>query len=161
MDNLSLKNFYKRFPNEKMCLIYLEQLRWPDKRVCPRCGSDRTYKYSNGKVFKCSSCRRQFTAIIGTVFMKSHVPLQEWFLAVGLSGSQGRGITSLRLSEYLGVTQKTAWSMLRRIRYGLTYGGCAEESHRDRGASLFESAEMFDDSIRKLTSVSLPADLHT
>jgi len=158
MNNVSLKNFYKRFPNEGVCLMYVEYLRWPELRMCPHCTSSRTYKYKNGKTFKCGSCRKQFTATVGTVFMQSHIPLQDWFLAVLLSVPQGRGITSVKLAEYLGVTQKTAWSMLRRIRYGLG-SEAASSFARKSEIEPFEADEVFDDHIRKLIAVSLPSDL--
>jgi transposase-like protein len=158
MDNVSLKNFYKRFPNEEACLMYLERLRWPEVRMCPHCKSDRTYKYANGKMFKCASCRKQFTAVVGTVFMKSHVPLQEWFLAVELCDPEGRGITSIRLAEYLGVTQKTAWSMLRRIRYGLSRED-REYAIRLAGSQRLEADDVFSGSMRKLAAITLPENL--
>jgi transposase-like protein len=159
MNNVSLKNFYKRFPNEEACLVYLEHLRWPDTRACPHCGSTKTYKYANGKTFKCASCRKQFTVMVGTVFMQSHVPLQDWFLAVLLSGPQGRGITSVKLAEYLEVTQKTAWTMLRRIRYGLS---CSEDENgaAKLRAGSFEIDDMLDEVIQILTTVVLPSGPH-
>jgi transposase-like protein len=122
MDNLSLKAFYQKFPNEETCLIYLEQARWPQGRACPHCGSIKTYKFKNGKLFKCGECKKQFTAKVGTIFTDSHIKLQDWFLAVQLLVSHKKGVSSVYLSEQLGITQKTAWFMLQRIRHAMSYG---------------------------------------
>lgn len=123
MDELRLKNFYQRFPNEEACIEYLAQMRWPEQRACPHCGSVKTYSFKNGKkLFKCSDCHKQFSVKVGTIFTDSHIPLQTWFLAVYLLTTQKKGISSIRLAEYLEVTQKTAWFMLHRIRYAMNYG---------------------------------------
>lgn len=122
MDELRLKNFYQKFPTEEACLEYLEKMRWPETRACPHCGSVKTYKFKNGKLFKCGDCRKQFTAKVGTIFTDSHIKLQDWFLAIYLLTSLKKGISSIRMAEYLGVTQKTAWFMLQRIRYAMDYG---------------------------------------
>lgn len=98
--------------------------------------------------------------MVGTVFMQSHVPLQEWFLAVLLSAPQGKGITSLRLAEYVDVTQKTAWSMLRRIRYGLRHEEGDDVGIRKLEAESFGVDSAFDEAMRKLVAVSLSADAH-
>lgn len=122
MENLNLKNFYKMFPTEQACLDYLESVRWPADRACPHCGSLKNYKFTSGKLFKCGDCKKQFSVKVGTIFTDSHVPLQDWFLAVYLLTSQKKGISSIRLAEYLNITQKTAWFMLQRIRYAMNYG---------------------------------------
>lgn len=122
MNELTLVNFYKQFPDEQACLDYLEQVRWPGERACPHCGSLKNYKFKSGKLFKCGDCKKQFSTKVGTIFTDSHVPLQKWFLAVFLLTSQKKGISSIRLAEYLEVTQKSAWFMLQRIRYAMNYG---------------------------------------
>lgn len=119
MDNINLIDFYNRFSNEQACLDYLEKIRWGDIRLCPHCSSEKTYKFSSGKLFKCGTCRKQFTVRIGTIFGDSKIPLQKWFLIIYLATSLKKGISSIQVHKYAGVTQKTAWFMLQRIRYAI------------------------------------------
>lgn len=116
MENINLIDFYNRFSTEQICVDYLEKIRWGETRSCPHCGSEKTYKFSSGKLFKCGSCGKQFTVRVGTVFGDSKIPLQKWFLIIYLATSLKRGISSIQVHKYAGVTQKTAWFMLQRIR---------------------------------------------
>ena len=86
--------------------------------TCPKCGEIdvKVYKLASGR-YKCASCRNTFTVRAKSVFEDSPVPLQSWFLAIYLCASYKKGISSIQLSKYIGVTQKTAWFMLQRIRY--------------------------------------------
>ncbi len=120
---MNLVEFQQKFSDEQACLDYLEKARWGDKAICPHCGSVKTYKFTSGKLFKCGDCRKQFTAKVGTIFSDSKVPLFKWFLAIYLATSLKKGISSTQLSKYIGVTQKTAWFMLQRIRYALEKSG--------------------------------------
>lgn len=122
-DKDNLITFYERFRDEQVCRDYLEEMRWPDEITCPKCGViGKAYKYSDGKTFKCAACRKQFTVRVGTIFEDSKLPLQKWFLAIYLATSLKKGISSIQLSKYLGITQKTAWYMLHRIRYAVDSG---------------------------------------
>ena len=118
---MNLLDFQNQFPTETACLEYLEQQRWANGRYCPHCGSYETYKFKDGRLFKCSDCKKQFTVKVGTIFSDSHVPLQKWFYAVYLNTSLKKGISSIQLSKYLGITQKSAWFMLQRIRYSMSH----------------------------------------
>lgn len=120
---MSLLAFQKQFPDEASCLAFLEEQRWPNGRYCPHCGSYKTYKFADGKLFKCSDCRKKFTVKVGTMFSDSHVPLQKWFYAIYLNTSLKKGISSIQLAKYLDITQKTAWFMLQRIRYSVEKAG--------------------------------------
>lgn len=115
MDNIHLEELAKKFSDEQSCIAYLEKIRWGEKRICPRCGSEKTYKFSNGKLFKCAACEKQFTVRIGTIFGDSKIPLQKWFLVIFLA-TNGRGISSIQVHKYTGVTQKSAWMMLQKIQ---------------------------------------------
>jgi transposase-like protein len=114
--------FYEKFRDEQVCRDYLEEARWGDEIVCPHCGSYKTYKFTNGRLFKCGDCKKQFTVRVGTIFEDSKISLQKWFLAVYLATSLKKGVSSVQLSKYLGITQKTAWFMLQRIRYAIKSG---------------------------------------
>ncbi len=93
-----------------------EKQRWGDNITCAHCQHSKVYKFSDSKRYKCAKCRKQFTATTGTIFEGSKIPLQKWFIAVYLATSHKKGVSSLQLSRDLGVTQKTAWFMLHRIR---------------------------------------------
>lgn len=121
MDNISLKNFYKEFPTDEVCLGYLENERWPKGSVCPHCGSTKRYEYRRVKLFKCAECKKQFTAKTGTIFSDSHISLQDWFLAVQTLTSSKKPVSSVQLARDLGLTQKSAWLMLQRIRHAARY----------------------------------------
>lgn len=119
-DKSNLITFYEQFRDEQVCRDYLENIRWSSEITCPKCGViGKAYKYSDGKTFKCAECRKQFTVRVGTIFEDSKLPLQKWFLAIYLATSLKKGISSIQLSKYLGITQKTAWFMLHRIRYAM------------------------------------------
>src|SRR5665213_725015 len=107
------------FSDENKCLEHLKQQRWKDGIFCPHCGTTKVYAFTDNKRYKCSSCRKQFTAKVGTIFEGTKVPLQKWYAAIYLITSHKKGISSLQLHRDLGVTQKTAWYMLHRVRVSL------------------------------------------
>jgi transposase-like protein len=117
---VNLIEFQDNFGTEQACIDYLAEARWGKEIVCPHCGSLGGYKFSNGKLFKCKECRKQFTVRIGTIFEESRIPLKKWFLAIYLLTSLKKGLSSVQLGKYVGVTQKTAWFMLQRIRYAIS-----------------------------------------
>jgi transposase-like protein len=111
------------FPTEESCHKYLAKIRWGDQLVCPHCGCFRKiYTLKGGKLFKCADCRKPFTVRIGTIFEDSALPLQKWFMAFYLVTAHKKGISSMQLARDIGVTQKTAWFMLHRIRYCVNSG---------------------------------------
>lgn len=122
----NMKNFTIYFPDEKTCKEYLKNERFPDGKVaCPKCGStDKIYPMADGKRFKCGNkgCFHIFTITVGTIFEASHIPLKTWFLALYVLSAHKKGISSCQLAKDIGVTQKTAWFMLHRIRYMLANG---------------------------------------
>jgi transposase-like protein len=105
---------------------YLERVRWPKGPVCPHCGSvSKDHYVLNGEstrpgLYKCSDCREQFTATVGTVFERSKIALHIWLQAVYFLCSAKKGISSHQLHRTLGVSYKTAWFMSHRIREAMT-----------------------------------------
>ena len=100
---------------------HLEALRWPDGPVCPHCGSvDNAYalkgKSTRPGVYKCADCRKPFSVTVGTVFERSKVPLNKWILAAHLMASSKKGFSAHQLHRTVGVTYKTAWFMMHRLR---------------------------------------------
>jgi transposase-like protein len=117
MEATNLIEFYNEFATEEKCQDFLAKQRWGDEIICPKCGTVgvKAYKLASGRL-KCAECRSPFTVRMGSVFEDSKLPLQKWFFAIYLCTSLKKGVSSIQLSKYLGVTQKTAWFMLQRIR---------------------------------------------
>jgi transposase-like protein len=115
-------------PDDNACRLFLEDLRWDSKPVCPHCGSisDKHYELKTKGVFtglrKCRDCRERFTVTVGTMFEGSHVPLRKWFIAIYIFTTHKKGISSLQLGRDLGITQKSAWFVLSRIRQNFGMG---------------------------------------
>jgi transposase-like protein len=117
----SLPQLLDYFKEESTGIAYYEQLRWNGKPVCPHCGVDKT-PYRTNRGFKCSDkdCHKKFTVKTGTIFDNSKISFRIWFAAIFLADSNRKGISSLQLSRELGITQKTAWFVLHRVRTMLT-----------------------------------------
>jgi transposase-like protein len=115
----NLKELMSYFSDEKTCLDYLEMQLWNGTPVCPHCGSEKVYRLANGKQFKCGNkktCDRKFNVLVGTIYENTKIPLSTWFAAIYLLTAHKKGISSCQLARDLGVTQKTAWFLLHRIR---------------------------------------------
>ncbi|MXX11291.1 MAG: IS1595 family transposase [Nitrospira sp. SB0667_bin_9] len=105
------------FKTEADCVKHLEKLRWPKGIVCPHCASTRKiYRVSRGHGYKCADCKKPFSVRKGTIFEESPLPLRKWFVAAWLVTTHRKGISSTQLAREIGVTQKTAWFMLGRLR---------------------------------------------
>jgi len=116
----NLLEIAESFKDKDTCLNYLASMRWNGSVYCVFCGGDRVYTLKGKyKRYSCGDCRKQFSAIKGTIFENSPIHLQKWFMAVFLISTHKKGISSVQLASSLGVTQKTAWFMGQRIRYAL------------------------------------------
>lgn len=123
--NLSQEHFH----NKEAARRYLEKIRWSDGiPVCPHCGSKNEHyelkpKKSSSElrsgVWKCKDCRNQFTVTVGTIFEGSHISLDRWLLAVQLLCSSKKGMSAKQIERMLGISYKTAWFMMHRIRYAM------------------------------------------
>ncbi len=115
-------DFQKTFSTDEKCREYLEQQRWNGTPACPFCGSINVHRFPNGKIFKCreKGCRNKFSVTVGTIYENTKIPLTKWFLATYILSVHSKGISSLQLAGWLGVTQKTAWHLNHRIREMLT-----------------------------------------
>ncbi len=104
------------FPDEQTCIDHLEALRWPDGAVVsPFDPASKVYNCA-GNRYRCKETGKYFNVKTGALFDNTKVKLQKWFLAIWLVTSHKKGISSVQLSKDIGVTQKTAWFMLQRIR---------------------------------------------
>lgn len=112
------------FADEDTALEFAAILRWPDgEQVCPKCGSvGKHYFLKNQRRWKCRDCRKQFSIKVGTIFEDSPLALSLWLPAVWMLANCKNGISSYELARALGVTQKTAWFMLHRIREAMQDG---------------------------------------
>lgn len=110
------------FTNEDAARVHFEAIRWPDGRTCPHCGTVGESTLMQGKstragLYKCKACRKPFTATMGTVYERSHIPLHKWLLATHLLCSSKKGISAHQLYRSLGFgSYRTAWFMAHRIR---------------------------------------------
>lgn len=133
---LPLGAFLKRFSTERACQEYLAAQRWKEGYVCPKCGNRYGYLLRNGR-YQCAQCRHQVSVTAGTVLHKTHLPLTKWFLAFYLVCLDKRGISAVQLSRELGMTYKSAWYLLKRIRAAM---GQRDEQHQLEGVIEFDDA---------------------
>jgi transposase-like protein len=146
------------FSDEQVCIDAVASMRWPDGKVmCPDCQTDNPYYLASQKRWKCRNgqCARQFSVKVGTIFEDSPISLAKWLPAMWLLSNCKNGISSYELHRALGVTQKTAWFMLQRIRRVFKYeydeklgsygpvevdetfvSGKPQKMHRDRRLAL-------------------------
>ena len=115
-ETLSIYSFMEKFPDEASAVTFFEKQVWGDVPLCPYCNSKNTAKRANRNGHRCRSCRKDFTVRIGTIFENSRLKLHKWLYAMYLVVTSRKGISSLQLSKEIGVTQKTAWFMLQRLR---------------------------------------------
>lgn len=112
----SLFELVNYFHSEDVCRQYLKQVRFGEYIVCPHCGSIHCYEFSDGVRYKCHDCNKIFSILVGTIFENTKIPLRKWFIAMYLISCHSKGISSVQLSRDLGITQKSAWYMLQKIR---------------------------------------------
>jgi transposase-like protein len=98
---------------------FLASLRWPKGPVCPKCGMKKHSYLKSRRVWKCAACKKQFSVKVGTIFEDSPIGLDKWLAAVWMIANSKNGVSSHELGRSLGVTQKTAWFMLHRIRLAM------------------------------------------
>ena len=118
----TLQETVEHFADPQHCLDLLIALRWPEGPVCPRCHSHEHGFLKSRSIWQCKGCRKQYSAKMGTIFEDSPIPLDKWFCALWMIVSAKNGVSSYEIGRCLGVTQKTAWFMMHRIRFALQQG---------------------------------------
>lgn len=116
---MNLLTIFARFPDQEACIEYLEKVRWADEPSCPYCGGTHVARKSESERvgrWNCHGCKSSFNVLAQTIFEKTRVPLQKWFLAVGLVVHAKKSLSSCQLARDLDLNQKTAWYMQQRIR---------------------------------------------
>ena len=107
------------FSDLDVCAEFVAKLRWPNGPVCPRCSCVEYSYLTTRRVWKCQGCKKQYSVKLGTIFEDSPLSLSKWLPAVWLIANSKNGISSHELGRSLGVTQKSAWFMLHRIRLAM------------------------------------------
>lgn len=113
---ISTFKLFEMFPDQEAARLYIEGRRWPAGVVCPHCREAERITTRKGGYYRCNACREDFTVRTGTIFERSHVPLHKWLYAMYLLMTARKGVASLQLAKEIGITQKSAWFMLHRIR---------------------------------------------
>ena len=122
MDDKITISFYeltRMVPDEVSARHFLERKRWPDGiRTCPDCGHCHTTARGGSRegYYRCCRCRMEFTIRTGSLFERSHIPLNKWILAIYMIVTARKGISSMQASKELSVGQGAAWFMMHRIR---------------------------------------------
>lgn len=113
---ISTFELFQMFPGAESARTYFEQKRWPNGAICPACDEAKRVHPRKDGFYRCNACLNDFTVRTGTIFERSKVPLHKWLYAMYLLVTARNGISSLQLAKQIGVTQKTAWFMLQRLR---------------------------------------------
>ena len=104
------------FSDNQVALDHFKAIRWKGGEFCPYCGHDKIYTLKANR-YQCAQCRNSFSILVGTIFENTKLPLRVWFGAIWLLTNHPKGIASTTLARDLGVTQKTAWFILHRLRH--------------------------------------------
>ena len=114
----SLSDAIRYFADEQVCIDAVASMRWPDGPVCPICASasHRQHWLKNQRRWQCRNCGKQFSVKVNTIFEDSAIKLDKWLTAMWMLANCKNGISSYELAKAIGVTQKSAWFMLHRIR---------------------------------------------
>jgi transposase-like protein len=119
----TLQDAIAHFADPDRCFQYAVKLRWPDGKVtCPRCDSDQHSFISTRRLWFCKGCKQQFTMKVGTIFEDSPLGMHKWMTAIWLIANCKNGISSCEIARDIGITQKSAWFMLHRIRKAMREG---------------------------------------
>jgi transposase-like protein len=115
---ISTFELFRRFPDQEAARVYIEGRLWPEGPKCSACGLGErvTARADKPGFYHCQQCLEDFTVRTGTIFERSHIPLHKWLCAMYLLVTARKGISSMQLAKEIGVTQKSAWFVLQRLR---------------------------------------------
>jgi len=119
---MNLMKIFAKYPDQESCIEHLEKVRWGNDPTCPYCKSaDVARKNELDKVgrWNCHACKSSFNVLSGTIFQKTRIPLQKWFLAIGLIVNAKKSMSSCQLARDLDLNQRAAWYMQTRIRLAM------------------------------------------
>jgi len=107
------------FQDPQTAIDHFKAIRWAGGIVCPYCDHDKAYTLSRANKYRCAECSRNFSVTVGTIFEDTKLPLRVWFGAIWLITNHPKGIASTTLARDLGITQKSAWFVLHRLRHAV------------------------------------------
>ena len=113
---ISTFQLFEMFPDQETARVYLEGRLWPNSPRCPVCGLSERITARKKGFYRCNQCKEDFTVRTGTIFERSHVPLHKWIYAMYLLVTARKGISSMQLAKEIGITQKSAWFVMHRLR---------------------------------------------
>jgi transposase-like protein len=113
---ISTFQLFALFPDQESARKYLEGRLWPNGVKCPTCKAGERITARKQGYYRCNACHLDFTIRTGTIFERSHVPLHKWLYAMYLLVTARKGISSMQLAKEIGITQKSAWFVLHRLR---------------------------------------------
>jgi len=151
----TLMEAVKHFSSVAICFEYLIPIRWPNGITCPNCDSAEHSFLSTRNIWKCRSCKKQFSIKQGTIMEDSPLGYDKWMTAIWLIANAKNGISSYEISRDMGITQKSAWFLLHRIRLAMQngsfemmsgtvetdetfIGGLAKNMHKERRKLLIQ-----------------------
>jgi transposase-like protein len=118
----TLQAAIRHFSDEQICIDTVARLRWPNGPECPACAHKEHYYLATQKRWKCKECYKQFTVKLGTIFEDSPIKLDKWLTALWMLVNCKNGVSSYEVAKAIGITQKSAWFVLHRLRFALQTG---------------------------------------
>jgi transposase-like protein len=115
----TLEQAAQYFSDEQVCIDTVAKMRWPEGPECPACGHKEHYYLKTQKRWKCKECYKQFTVKLGTIFEDSPIGLDKWLIALWMLVNCRNGVSSYEVGRTIGITQKSAWFVLHRLRLAL------------------------------------------
>jgi transposase-like protein len=122
----TLRDAIRHFADPQVCIDTVAALRWPNGPVCPSCEKTEHYYLATQKRWKCKGCKKQFSVKVGTIFEDSAIALDKWLIALWMLVNCKNGISSYEVGRDLGITQKSAWFVLHRLRLALQNGSVSK-----------------------------------
>lgn len=116
---MNIIEIYEKFPTQEICIEHLEQVRWQGQPKCVYCGSDKTSRQkekNRQSRWQCSKCKKSFSVTVDTIFHKTHIDLQKWFLLIALMLNAKKSLSACQAARDLGMNRPTVWRMMHRIR---------------------------------------------
>jgi transposase-like protein len=123
---MNIDQLRKRFADEDVCRSFFESVLWRNGRFCPHCQCARSYllkgKSVRAGLYECAECKRQFTVTVHTPMHSTKLPLWKWLLAMYYIVNSSKGVSSVFLAKWVGISQKSAWKLGHKIRQMMAPG---------------------------------------
>ena len=123
---MNIIQIYKQFPTHEDCLAHLEKVRWAGTPACPYCGSINSTPLKNERRHHCNDCNTSYSVTVKTIFHRTHMDIQKWFLALSLILNAKKGLSARQLARDIEVHRNTAWRISMQIRKAMAEGAQRE-----------------------------------